>query len=99
MKMGFCRFFKIGYVLLNNYPKDQENAITLGCSLIPKCQSKGYGYEAIGCILNELKNSSVTKRILANAFIFNKPSLGLINKLGFSPIGTENDHEYFFLEL
>ena len=89
----------IGYVLLNKYPEEQESAITLGCSLIPECQSKGYGYEAIGCIITELKNSSVTKKILANAYTYNESSLGLIKKLGFTSIGTINNEEYFILDI
>ena len=89
----------IGYVLLNKYPEEQENAVTLGCSLVPKCQSKGYGYEAIKNILSTLKNSTVVKRILVNAYIYNKPSLGLINKLGFTSIGINDNEEYFILDL
>ena len=89
----------IGYVLLNKYPEDQDNAITLGCSLIPKCQCKGYGYEAIGSILSDLKTSAVVKRILANAYVYNKPSLGLINKLGFTSVGIKEGEEYFILEI
>ena len=37
----------IGYVLLNKYPEEQNDAITLGCSLVPEYQSKGYGFEAL----------------------------------------------------
>ena len=88
----------IGYVLLNNYPEDQESAITLGCSLVPEHQSKGYGYEAIRSIISTLRRSAVVKRILANAYTFNKPSLGLINKLGFTSTGYKDDEEYFILD-
>ena len=88
----------IGYVLLNKYPEDQDNAITLGCSLVPECQSKGYGYEALGSILSVLKSSTVVKRTLANAFTYNKPSLGLIRKLGFTSIGIQDGEECFILD-
>jgi len=89
----------IGYVLLNNYPEEQENAITLGCSLVPEYQSKGYGYEAIGTILSMLKSSTVVKRALANALTYNKPSLGLINKLGFTSTGIKDGEEFFVHDL
>ncbi len=89
----------IGYVLLNKYPEEQNDAITLGCSLVPEYQSKGYGFEALKGILSELKNSMVVKRILANAYVYNKPSLGLINKLGFTSIGTKDNEEFFILDI
>lgn len=89
----------IGYVLLNKYPDEQENAITLGCSLVPEYQSRGYGYEAIDSILSALKNSVAVKTVLANAYVCNKPSIGLVNKLGFRSIGIKNDEEYFILNL
>jgi RimJ/RimL family protein N-acetyltransferase len=41
----------------------------------------------------------VVKRILANAYVYNKPSLGLINKLGFTSIGTKDNEEYFILDI
>ena len=89
----------IGYVLLNNYPEEQESAITLGCSMVPEYQSKGYGYEAIGTIISMLKKSTVVKRVLANALTYNKPSLGLINKLGFTSIDIKDGEEFFVLDL
>ena len=30
-----------GYVLLNKYPEDQDNAVTSGCSLIPHVKARG----------------------------------------------------------
>ena len=89
----------IGYVLLNNYPEEQESAITLGCSMVPEYQSKGYGYEAIGTIISMLKKSTVVERVLANALTYNKPSLGLINKLGFTSIDIKDGEEFFVLDL
>ncbi len=89
----------IGYVLLNNYPEEQESAITIGCSIVPEYQSKGYGYEAIGTIISMLKKSTVVKRVLANALTYNKPSLGLINKLGFTSIDIKDGKEFFVLDL
>lgn len=89
----------IGYVLLNNYPEEEVSSITLGCSLVPEYQSKGYGYEAIGTILSMLKSSKVVKRVLANALTYNKPSMGLIRKLGFTSTGIKDGREFFILDL
>lgn len=60
---------------------------------------QGGGYEAIGSILSDLKTNAVVKRILANAYVYNKPSLGLINKPGLTSTGIKEGQEYFILDI
>lgn len=89
----------IGYVLINKYPAERERTVTLGYSLVPKYQHKGYGTEAVRKVIEVLSESGTVSTILVSAYRFNDASLRLIRKLGFLQTGEDDRKEYYAMSI
>lgn len=59
----------------------------LGIWLFPEVQGEGYGEEAASLLLDYTFRSYDTQAVRANAFDYNDPSRGLLEKLGFEQEG------------
>jgi len=56
--------------------------VDIGFSLLPKYHGKGYGYEASNAIMKIAKEQFKITEICAITLPYNKPSIGLLEKLG-----------------
>lgn len=89
----------VGYVAVNSdSEEDREDTKELGFGIIASERNKGYAFEAIKAVLDELQKFNI-KYVWACCFEGNDASKALIEKLGFDlmNIGTfevENDREY-----
>jgi RimJ/RimL family protein N-acetyltransferase len=55
----------------------------IGFAFLPQFSKKGYAYEAVFAVLNELKNEKAHPQILATTIQDNVRSIQLLEKLGF----------------
>ena len=64
--------------------RDNLEHIDIGFSMLPEYHGKGYGYEAVNEIMKLAKTEFGIKTICAITLPINKPSIGLLEKLGLS---------------
>ena len=71
----------IGDLAIHTLPQD-INQVEIGSTLSPIYQKKGYGIEAVRCLLGYIFNVLNKHRVIAITDVRNKPSIKLIEKVG-----------------
>ncbi len=71
----------IGDLGVYTLPQDAKQ-VEIGFTLNPSYQNKGYGLEAVKCLIGYLFRSLDMHRVIAVVDVRNKPSIGLIEKIG-----------------
>lgn len=87
----------IGFI---NIGDDEDRAVeAMGISYVvaKEYQRQGYAYEAVSRMVNILVNELDLELLLAVVFTFNKPSIGLLTKIGFIQEGVKRKALYHSL--
>lgn len=66
-----------------HFPATTDEAVELGISLVPARQGNGYAREAMGAVLDHMFDSLGYRRVVASLDPRNRPSVALIEALGF----------------
>ena len=74
----------IGYICFH----DNDGVYDLGFAFRSAVQGKGYAYEACTALLTHYEAQGIT-RFSAGTALDNTPSVRLLERLGFRPVGTE----------
>lgn len=71
----------VGDLAIHTLPQDIKQ-IEIGFTLNPSYQNKGFGLEAVRCLLGFLFNDCKRHRVIAITDVRNKPSIKLLEKIG-----------------
>jgi len=70
-------------------PPRQDGSVEIGYSVLPQYQGHGYASEAVGGLIDWAFEHGKVSHVFAETAPENKPSIGLLEKLGFRAIGPD----------
>lgn len=72
-------------------PPDAAGAQEIGYGFNPSCWGKGYATEAVGALVAYLLTQPHVRSVTAQTALTNRPSERVLEKLGFTRIGSSRD--------
>jgi len=82
----------VGHITFHD-PPGPDDWVEVGYSVLPDYRRRGYAHEAVEALLDWATREHTILRFRASVSPDNKPSLGLVRKLGFREIGRQWDDE------